>query len=130
MKTLPRVRLRDGATRARPYIYPGYERCMALAAHRRDEGLAKLEKRLLNATRPKLLRFDTSGKAFLHNQDPEHTFDVWPQSAARHANSPSDLQPIFDTILANATRLEDGENGPCPSRPNSDLAGLLKETIR
>ena len=39
------------------------------AAHGRDEGLAKPEKRLLNATRPKLLRFDTSGKAFLHNQD-------------------------------------------------------------
>ena len=37
------------------------------AAHGRDEGLAKLEK--INATRPKLPRFDTSGKAFLHNQD-------------------------------------------------------------
>jgi hypothetical protein len=43
------------------------------AAHGRDEGLAKPEKRLLNATQPKLLRFDTSGKAFLHNQDPNRT---------------------------------------------------------
>jgi hypothetical protein len=40
------------------------------AAHGRDEGLAKPEKSSLSATGPRSRRFDTSGKAFLHNQDP------------------------------------------------------------
>jgi hypothetical protein len=61
--------LRDGATRAGLQSDPGHQHHGHSAAHGRDEGLAKPEKRLLNATRPKLLRFDTSGKAFLHNQD-------------------------------------------------------------
>ena len=62
--------LRDGATRAGLQSDPGHEHHGNSAAHGRDEGLAKPEKRLLNATRPKLLRFDTSGKVFLHNQGP------------------------------------------------------------
>ena len=70
MKTLPRVASEMGATRAGLQSDPGHEHHGHSAAHGRDEGLAKPEKRLLNATRPKLLRFDTSGKAFLHNQDP------------------------------------------------------------
>jgi hypothetical protein len=49
---------------------PGHEHHGHSATHGRDEGLAKPDKRLLNATQPKLLRFDTSAKAFLHNQDP------------------------------------------------------------
>jgi hypothetical protein len=53
-----------------PASDPGHEHHGHSAVHGRDEGLAKPEKRLLNATQPKLLRFDTSGKAFLHNQDP------------------------------------------------------------
>ena len=61
---------RDGATRAGLQSDPGHERHGHSAAHGRDEGLAKPEKRPLNATRPKLLRFDTSGKAFLHNPGP------------------------------------------------------------
>src|ERR1700726_2837664 len=65
--------LRDGATRAGLQSDPGHEHHGHSAAHGSDEGLAKPEKRLLNATRPKLLRFDTSGKAFLHNQDPKLT---------------------------------------------------------
>ena len=60
--------LRDGATRAGLQSDPGHQHHGHSAAHGRDEGLAKPEKRLLNATRPRLLRFDTSGKAFLHNQ--------------------------------------------------------------
>src|ERR1700739_606926 len=64
--------LRDGATRAGLQSDPGHQHHGHSAAHGRDEGLAKPEKRLLNATRPKLLRFDTSGQAFLHNQDLYH----------------------------------------------------------
>ena len=63
--------LRDGATRAGLQSDPGHEHHGHSAAHGRDEDLAEPEKRLLNATRPKLLRFDTSGKAFLHNQGPK-----------------------------------------------------------
>ena len=73
MKTLRTSCLRDGATRAGLQSDPGHEHHGHSATHGRDEGLAKPEKRLLNATRPKLLRFDTSGKAFLHNQDPKLT---------------------------------------------------------
>ena len=62
--------LRDGATRPGLQSDPGHEHHGHSAAYGRDEGLAKPKKRLLNATRPKPLRFDTSGKAFLHNQDP------------------------------------------------------------
>ena len=65
--------LRDGAARAGLQSDPGHEHHGHSAAHGRDEGLAKPEKRLLNAFRPKLLRFDTSGKAFLHNQDPKRS---------------------------------------------------------
>jgi hypothetical protein len=73
---------RDGATRAGLQFDPGHEHHGHSAAHGRDGGLAKPEKRLLNATQPKPLRFDTSGKAFLHNQDPGRTSMagplVWP----------------------------------------------------
>ena len=60
MKTLPRV-----ASEMALHVL-AYNLTLHSAAHGRDEGLAKPEKRLLNATRPKLIRFDTSGKAFLH----------------------------------------------------------------
>jgi hypothetical protein len=53
--------LRDGATRAGLQSDPGREHHGHSAAHGRDEGLANPEKRLLNASRPNLLRFDTSG---------------------------------------------------------------------
>ena len=71
-------KMRHGQTSARavqssPLADPGHEHHGHSAAHGRDEGLAKPEKRLLNATRPKLLRFDTSGKVLLHNQDPKRT---------------------------------------------------------
>jgi len=74
MKTLPRV-ASEMALHVLAYnLTRGHEHHGHSAAHGRDEGLAKPEKRLLNATRPKLLRFDTSGKAFLHNQDPLRHF--------------------------------------------------------
>ena len=76
MKTLPRV-ASEMALHVLAYNHdPGHEHHGHSAAHGRDEGLAKPEKRLLNATRPKLLRFDTSGKAFLHNQDPFRKWSV------------------------------------------------------
>jgi hypothetical protein len=64
MKTLPRVASDHGATRAGLQSDPGHEHHGHSAAHGRDGGLAKPKKRLLNATRPKLSCFDTSGKAF------------------------------------------------------------------
>ena len=63
MKTLPRV----ASEMALHVLAYNLTRVMNIM------GIRKPEKRLLNATRPKLLRFDTSGKAFLHNQDPFQT---------------------------------------------------------
>ena len=62
--------LRDGAARTGLQSDPCHEHHGHSAAHGRDEGLAKPEKSSLSATGPRSRRFDTSGKAFLHNQGP------------------------------------------------------------
>ena len=108
MKTLPRV-ASEMATRAGLQSDPGHEHHGHSAAHGRDEGLGKPEKRLLNATRPKLLRFDTSGKTFLHNQDPappsrrHHTPRLNRPAAARHIPCRS--------VLARLARAADSCDG-------------------
>ena len=72
MKTLPRV-ASEMALHVLAYNLTRVMNIMGIRPLMAAMIARQTRKKAPNATRPKLLRFDTSGKAFLHNQDPRLT---------------------------------------------------------